>query len=214
MFGRYQLIKLLGQGNMGSVYLAEDTTLKRLVAVKIPKFSAETDPVLQERFYREARAAAVLNHANICPVFDVGEINGQQYITMAYVKGRPLSDFVDPDNPAPADQAATLQQPVVVTEQDIVSPQPQPSSPDQQVIASELQMVAPQILFQDGPQRAQQGRGQRHPDRPHDRDGRGGPRRAPPPKHKGRGKRGPGRHGHKGPGHRRGLGRGPGGDRR
>ena len=93
---------------MGSVYLAEDTTLKRLVAVKIPKFSAENDPVLQERFYREARAAAVLNHANICPVFDVGEINGQQYITMAYVKGRPLSDFVDPGNPAPADQAATL----------------------------------------------------------------------------------------------------------
>ena len=108
MFGRYQLIKLLGQGNMGSVYLAEDTTLKRLVAVKIPKLSAETDPVLQERFYREARAAAVLNHPNICPVFDVGQINGQQYITMAYVKGRPLSDFVDPDNPAPADQAATL----------------------------------------------------------------------------------------------------------
>ena len=79
MFGRYQLIKLLGQGNMGSVYLAEDTTLKRLVAVKIPKLSAETDPVLQERFYREARAAAVLNHPNICPVFDVGQINDQHH---------------------------------------------------------------------------------------------------------------------------------------
>ena len=108
MFGRYQLGKLLGEGNMGSVYLAEDTILKRQVAIKIPKFEAELDPVLQERFYREARSAAALSHINICPVFDVGEINGQQYITMAYIKGRPLSDFVDSDNPAPADQAAVL----------------------------------------------------------------------------------------------------------
>ncbi|MEE3369997.1 MAG: protein kinase [Planctomycetota bacterium] len=108
MFGRYQLSKLLGEGNMGSVYLAEDTVLQRQVAIKIPKFGTEPDPVLQERFNREARAAALLSHSNICPVFDVGEINGQQYITMAYVKGRPLSDFVDSDNPAPADQAAIL----------------------------------------------------------------------------------------------------------
>ena len=108
MFGRYQLSKLLGEGNMGSVYLAEDTILKRQVAIEIPKFEAELDPVLQERFYREANSATLLSHINICPVFDVGEMDGQQYITMAYIKGRPLSDFVDSDNPAPADQAVVL----------------------------------------------------------------------------------------------------------
>ena len=107
-FGRYQLSKLLGEGAMGSVYLAQDTQLRRQVALKVPKFSADTNPLLLERFYREARAAAALNHSNICSVYDVGEINGQHYITMAYIEGRPLSDFVDPDNPAPADQAASL----------------------------------------------------------------------------------------------------------
>ena len=107
-FGRYRLSKLLGEGAMGSVYLAQDTQLRRQVALKVPKFSVDTSPLLLERFYREARAAAALRHANICPVFDVGDINGQHYISMAYIEGRPLSDFVDPDNPAPADQAASL----------------------------------------------------------------------------------------------------------
>ena len=107
-FGRYRLIKLLGEGAMGAVYLAEDTMLRRQVALKIPKFSVDTDPVLLERFYREARAAAALRHTNICPVFDVGEIDGRHYIAMAYIEGRPLSDFVEPDNPAPPEQAAAL----------------------------------------------------------------------------------------------------------
>jgi formylglycine-generating enzyme required for sulfatase activity/predicted Ser/Thr protein kinase len=107
-FGRYRLIKLLGEGAMGSVYLAEDTQLRRQMALKVPKFSGDAGALSLERFYREARAAAALRHPNICPVFDVGEINGQHYITMAYIEGRPLSDFVDPDNPAPADQAASL----------------------------------------------------------------------------------------------------------
>ena len=82
--------------------------LRRQVALKVPKFSADTDPLLLERFYREAQAAAALRHANICPVHDVGDINGQHYISMAYIEGRPLSDFVDPHNPAPADQATSL----------------------------------------------------------------------------------------------------------
>ncbi|MBT5019666.1 MAG: protein kinase [Planctomicrobium sp.] len=95
-FGRYKIKKVLGQGAMGAVYLARDTQLDRDVALKIPKFGDMSNVDEQEmlaRFYREARAAATLRSPNICPVFDVGEIDGQHYITMAYIKGRPLKDF-------------------------------------------------------------------------------------------------------------------------
>lgn len=96
IFGRYKIKKVLGQGAMGAVYLARDTQLDRDVALKVPKFGDMSNVDEQEmlaRFYREARAAATLRSPNICPVFDVGEINGQHYITMAYIKGRPLKDF-------------------------------------------------------------------------------------------------------------------------
>jgi len=95
-FGRYAIQKVLGQGAMGAVYLAKDTQLDRDVALKIPKFDDKNgvdDTELLERFYREARAAATLRSPNICPVYDVGEIDGQHYITMAYIEGRPLKDF-------------------------------------------------------------------------------------------------------------------------
>ena len=95
-FGRYTIQKVLGQGAMGAVYLAKDTQLDRDVALKIPKFgdgNGVADEELLERFYREARASATLRSPNICPVYDVGEIDGQHYITMAYIEGRPLKDF-------------------------------------------------------------------------------------------------------------------------
>ncbi|QDT35026.1 bifunctional serine/threonine-protein kinase/formylglycine-generating enzyme family protein [Thalassoglobus polymorphus] len=95
-FGRYAIQKVLGQGAMGAVYLAKDTQLDRDVALKIPKFgdgSGVDDKELLERFYREARASATIRSPNICPVYDVGEIEGQHYITMAYIEGRPLKDF-------------------------------------------------------------------------------------------------------------------------
>ena len=95
-FGRYAIQKVLGQGAMGAVYLARDTQLDRDVALKIPKFgdgNGVDDEELLERFYREARASATLRSPNICPVYDVGEIDGQHYITMAFIEGRPLKDF-------------------------------------------------------------------------------------------------------------------------
>jgi serine/threonine protein kinase len=100
-FGRYRIIRPLGEGAMGVVYLAMDTQLNREVALKIPKFGEAVDPTQIKRFDREARSAATLNHPNICPVFDVGEINGTHYITMAYIQGRLLSDFVNSKNPPP-----------------------------------------------------------------------------------------------------------------
>ena len=93
-FGRYRIVTELGHGGMGSVYLAEDTELHRQVALKIPKFAQQDDPEMLERFYREARSAATLNHPNICQVHDIGEYQGAPYISMAYIGGPPLSKLV------------------------------------------------------------------------------------------------------------------------
>jgi hypothetical protein len=79
------------------------------VALKVPFFSATDGPHVLERFHREARAAANLQHANICPVFDVGEINGVHYLTMAYIEGQSLADVMRSSaSPVPARQAAVL----------------------------------------------------------------------------------------------------------
>jgi len=99
LFGRYRILRTLGQGAMGTVYLAEDTQLLRQVALKTPQFTDDSEHELLERFYREARAAATLRHPRICPVYDVGDIGGRHYITMAYIEGRSLSEFVAPAVP-------------------------------------------------------------------------------------------------------------------
>jgi len=92
--GRYQIEALLGRGGMGSVYRAHDTQLDRKVALKVPKFESNTKSRLVDRFYREARSAANLAHPNLCPVFDVGEVDGTHYIAMALIKGDTLSSHI------------------------------------------------------------------------------------------------------------------------
>ena len=99
IFGRYRILKTLGEGAMGSVYLALDTQLQRKVALKIPKVNAKEQARFIERFMREARAAATLTHPNICPVYDVGEVEDVNFITMAHIQGHSLADFVNPDKP-------------------------------------------------------------------------------------------------------------------
>ncbi len=94
-FGRYRVIKPLGQGAMGVVYLADDTQLHRQVALKTSSFDNDHSGELLERFYREARSAANLRHPNICPVYDVGEIQGRHYISLAYIEGRTLATYVN-----------------------------------------------------------------------------------------------------------------------
>jgi serine/threonine protein kinase len=106
-FGRYRILKKLGEGGMGVVYFAHDLQLDRPVALKIPHWSSE-DPSLMARFQREARAAASLHHPNICPVFDVGEINGVQYLTMPYIEGTPLTRAINANRPMPVDEAIPL----------------------------------------------------------------------------------------------------------
>jgi len=105
-FGRYRIEKRLGAGAMGSVFLARDTELDRQVALKIPKFDDESE--MTGRFYREARSAAKIHHRHICPVFDVGEIGGIRYISMAYIEGRTLADYIDPNKPQTDRQIALL----------------------------------------------------------------------------------------------------------
>ena len=109
-FGRYQILRKLGEGGMGTVYLARDTQLDRLVALKVPRHGDDElpSPEFLRRFFREARAAAALRHPNICPIWDVGEHEGMPFLTMAYVEGYPLSQLVEPARPLSPGQAARI----------------------------------------------------------------------------------------------------------
>ena len=89
-FGKYRLIRLLGEGGMGAVYLARDTELGRDVALKLPKIKGAKSGEVLDRFRSEARTAATLNHPNVCPMYEFGELEGQFFLTMAYVDGQPL----------------------------------------------------------------------------------------------------------------------------
>ncbi len=108
IFGRYRIVKPLGQGGMGTVYLAEDTQLKRQVALKIPRFVGGSRAVMLERFYREARIAATFHHPHLCPVYDVGEIDGNPYLTMPLLTGEPLSTWLKRSGPLEPGAACRL----------------------------------------------------------------------------------------------------------
>src|SRR5262245_15539992 len=94
-FGRYQVDKLLGRGAMGAVYLARDTQLDRPVALKIPKVSVSGSSKLLQRLKTEARAAARIDHPNVCHVYDSGEVDGSPYIAMQYVEGPTLKEQLE-----------------------------------------------------------------------------------------------------------------------
>jgi serine/threonine protein kinase len=89
---RYRLLKLLGGGGMGRVFLALDLTLDHQVALKVPHPKLIAKPRMRERFRREARYAARLVHPGLAWVTDLGQVDGTDYLVMRYVKGTPLSD--------------------------------------------------------------------------------------------------------------------------
>lgn len=94
----YRIIKPLGEGGMGTVYLAEDTHLGRRVAIK---FLSSLDPHYRARFLREARAVSALSHPNIAAVYDYGETNsGQPYIVMELVQGLTLGQLLEDERPS------------------------------------------------------------------------------------------------------------------
>jgi serine/threonine protein kinase len=93
-FGRYRLLKLLGRGGMGEVWRAQDTATDRIVAVKVllPHFA--TDDIFQERFRREAHAAAGLSEPHVVPIHDYGEIDGRLYVDMRLIEGSDLQTIL------------------------------------------------------------------------------------------------------------------------
>ncbi len=108
-FGRFEVRALQGQGSFGTVYRAFDSQLQREVALKIPKMQDGESSQDIERFFREARAAASVRHPNICPVYDVGRIDGQFFIAMAYIEGPTLADLIRRANgPMSPNRAALL----------------------------------------------------------------------------------------------------------
>jgi beta-lactam-binding protein with PASTA domain/tRNA A-37 threonylcarbamoyl transferase component Bud32 len=92
--GRYRVVRKLGGGGMADVYLCEDLTLGRHVAIKVLLQRYLDDPTFVERFRREAKAAAGLNQQNLVSIYDWGEVDGTYYIAMEYVEGETLKDLI------------------------------------------------------------------------------------------------------------------------
>lgn len=105
--GRYELRECLGQGGMGTVYRAWDLTLEREVALKVPRIDAAADPLVLDRFIQEAKAAAGVKHANVCTIYDAGNSDGLYYISMEFIEGDPLSEWMN-DRSVQPPQAAEL----------------------------------------------------------------------------------------------------------
>ena len=93
--GTFQIVRLLGSGGMGEVYLARDRPLDRAVAIKVLHGDA-IEPHHLARFEREARAASTLNHPNVAHIYQLGETpDGRRYLAMEYVEGVPLDQRLD-----------------------------------------------------------------------------------------------------------------------
>jgi serine/threonine protein kinase/Tol biopolymer transport system component len=107
----YRIERLLGKGGMGDVYLAEDTKLGRQVALKVLSPELASDQGRRERFEREARAAASLNHPNIVTIHSVEEVDGVPFLTLELVEGQALGDIIPPEG-LPLDRVLDLSIPL------------------------------------------------------------------------------------------------------
>src|SRR4051812_12929904 len=101
--GPHEILSQIGAGGMGEVYKARDTRLDRIVAIKVLPADLAADPSLRERFEREARTIASLNHANICTLHDIGRQDGIDFLVMEYLEGETLAARLM-KGPLPAEQ--------------------------------------------------------------------------------------------------------------
>jgi eukaryotic-like serine/threonine-protein kinase len=106
--GRYRILSRIGSGGMADVYCAEDTHLGRQVAIKVLHRRFAQDQEFVERFRREAKSAAGLNHPNVVGVFDRGEHEGTYYIAMEFLTGRTLKDIVTTEAPLPQERVIDI----------------------------------------------------------------------------------------------------------
>ncbi len=107
----YEMLRVIAAGGMGVVYEAVDQTLRRRVAIKLPRTQMLAGTDDQQRFFREARSAARLSHPHICPIYEVGEYGDQPYLALAYIDGVTLRQWAQEQQPSPhaaAEMVATL----------------------------------------------------------------------------------------------------------
>jgi len=105
--GKYKIIEEIGRGGIGVVYKAEDTRLDRIVALKFLSSELTRDEEAKLRFVQEAKAAAVLDHPNICTVFEVDEADWQTFIAMSFIDGQSLKEKLEA-GPLDVDEAKDI----------------------------------------------------------------------------------------------------------
>jgi serine/threonine protein kinase len=110
LLGTYTVVRELGRGGMGRVYLASDSRLGRMVALKVLAPELTRDPIHRERLRREARAAAVLTHPGICTVYALEEFDGELYIVTEFVEGHTLRDEMVGKRPSPESMVGTARE--------------------------------------------------------------------------------------------------------
>ena len=105
--GPYEIQSPLGAGGMGEVYRAQDMRLDRIVAIKVLPSHLSSDPELQRRMEREAKAISALQHANICTLYDIGSQDGSNFLVMEYLEGQTLAERLQ-KGPLPLDQVLKI----------------------------------------------------------------------------------------------------------
>ena len=110
LFGRYRLVELLGKGGMGEVWRAHDTVTDRIVALKVLPAHLAQDELFQQRFRREALAAARLNEPHVVPIHNFGDIDGRLYVDMRLIEGRDLQNLLAAGPLAPSRAVTIVQQ--------------------------------------------------------------------------------------------------------
>ena len=109
--GRYKVLERLGAGGMGSVYLCEHKLMRRRVAVKVLPTAKADDPASLERFYREARAVAALDHPNIVRAYDIDQDEKLHFLVMEFVDGANFQELVKRSGAAGRDAGGPLHPP-------------------------------------------------------------------------------------------------------